>query len=46
MRIHEELVTWVKKYAKKKKTSVTQIVIDHFVNLREQKSAQSSPINR
>lgn len=39
LRFHEDLAEWAKKYAKKRRTSVTQIVTDHFVDLREKERA-------
>ncbi len=35
LRIPADLDDFIKDYAKDKKTSVTQIVIDHFVSIRE-----------
>jgi hypothetical protein len=36
MRIHKDLVAWAKKYAKKKRTSVTQLIIEHLLKLKEE----------
>lgn len=34
LRIPEELMEWVKSYAKEKNTTVTRLVVDHFTELR------------
>jgi uncharacterized protein (DUF1778 family) len=35
MRIPEDLLKWVRKFAKAKRKTVTQVVVDHFVELKE-----------
>jgi hypothetical protein len=35
MRCPDDLLDWAKDYAKLKNTTVTQLVIDHFTELRE-----------
>jgi len=34
LRLPLDLLTWVKDYARNKNTTVTQIIIDHFTDLR------------
>jgi len=34
MRIPEDLLKWAKAYVKRKNTSLTQAVVDHFTKLR------------
>lgn len=40
MRIYGDLLKWAKKYAKKKRTNVTQLVTDYFVKLKEKDDAE------
>jgi hypothetical protein len=35
--IDADLKVWARKYAKKKHTTITQMIVDHFVKLRESK---------
>jgi len=44
MRIGEDLVKWVKRYAKKKRTNMTRIFTDHLVQLKE--GDGNSSVNR
>ena len=38
-RIPSDLAAWAEEYAASKNTSVTQLVIDHWTELREQENA-------
>lgn len=35
LRIPADLLSWIKRHAKKKHTTVTQIVIDHFGSMKD-----------
>lgn len=39
MRIPKDLLNWVRSYAKRKRKTVTQVVIDHLVELKEKDRA-------
>ena len=39
MRIPEDLLEWTQEYAKKKRKTVTQVVVDHLVQLKEKSDA-------
>jgi hypothetical protein len=42
MRIPSDLLDWVRSFSKKKEKTVTQVVVDHFVELREKDDAKAS----
>lgn len=42
MRIPADLLDWVRSFSKKKEKTVTQVVVDHFVDLREKDNAKAS----
>ena len=42
MRLYEDLVKWVKKYAKKRRTNMTRIVTEQLSQLKEQENGSTS----
>jgi glutamine synthetase len=45
MRIPTDLLDWVRDFSKEKRKTVTQVVVDHFVELKEKENAKAARIS-